>query len=367
MILMFKKTTVRLMDQPEDYRRFGLDPQKIEPWEDSRRSTPGANHWEWWYFDGIMDDGTAVVIQFFVKPAQEIRNENDVPAINFQITLPDGTHYNRLPHYAPERSSYGKEKRDVHFEESYFVGDLNEYDIHVAPTDRLSATLHIKSISKPFRPGTAYFDFDGKGDTYYTWFCAMPKGEVTGTLNIEGREVKVHGYGYHDHQWGNFLYITGWNHWTWARQRFEDYTLILFDKYAVKSMGGTHIPLCYLEDKEGNIVFSSTEAANATVSVLEEYTDQLTGKIYPKKTFYVFEKDGKKLEYMLEKTQILEAPDTTGVLGKAAKALLSLKGLNPSYTRYLADGKMYFVDRLIRQHGKQLVRIPAGCQLGEVG
>lgn len=338
------KTHARLMNKPDDYKRFGLEIDKIAPWEDSRRSEIGPNCWEWWYFDGIMDDGTAIVIQFFVKPVQEIRNKKDVPAINFQITLPDGTHHSSLPVFTAEQSFYGKEKCDVHFGDSYFVGDLKEYDIFVAPTDGISARLHIDSLSKPFRPGTAYFDFDGKGDTYYTWFCSMPKGEVSGTITVDGKEINVHGFGYHDHQWGNFLYVTGWNHWVWARQRFEDYTLILFDKYAAKSMGGTHIPLCYLEDSNGDIIFSNTDDAHATVDVLDEYTDSLTGKIYPKKIHYTFKKDGKTLDYILEETKILEAPDTTKALGKPMKALLSLKGLNPSYARYLANGKMTFTD-----------------------
>ncbi len=39
---------VRLMDQPEDYQRLGVNPDRVEVWEDRRRSGDGPTEWEWW-------------------------------------------------------------------------------------------------------------------------------------------------------------------------------------------------------------------------------------------------------------------------------------------------------------------------------
>jgi hypothetical protein len=46
-------TTVRLMDAPADYARFGVSPDHVEPWEDQRRDNDRAGVWEWWYFDAL--------------------------------------------------------------------------------------------------------------------------------------------------------------------------------------------------------------------------------------------------------------------------------------------------------------------------
>ena len=41
----------RLMNTPEDYQKLGVDPDRIEMWEDGICITPDKMNWEWWYFD----------------------------------------------------------------------------------------------------------------------------------------------------------------------------------------------------------------------------------------------------------------------------------------------------------------------------
>lgn len=328
------------MDRPEDYKKLGVNPDKIEAWEDARRGSSDSMNWEWWYFDAITDDGTAIVIQFLMKPIQYISKKGDFPAINFQITLPSGKSYNELITIPAQKCYFGKEYCDIRFGENVFRGNLHDYIIHAKTASGQEADLRLHSLSQPFRPGTAYFDFKNNGEQYYTWLCVVPKGEVTGSLILDGMKINIHGYGYHDHQWGNFVYLFGWNHWTWARQRYDDYTLTLFDMHASKASGGTHFPLVYLEDQTGEIVFSSTKSENCTVEILDEYTDELTKKFYPKKTRFTFGAGGQKLVYTLTEDKIQEAPDTSKLIKQPMKTLLSLKGLKPSCARYLATGEM---------------------------
>lgn len=57
---------------------------------------------------------------------------------------------------------------------------------------------------------------------------------MSGTLIT--REVR--GSGYHDHQWGDSNFQLLWNHWRWARQGFDDYSILVFDFVAsAKSCG----------------------------------------------------------------------------------------------------------------------------------
>jgi hypothetical protein len=48
---------------PADYAALGIG-QKIAIWEDGRRTPKSADTFEWWYFDGLLDDGTVVVVWF---------------------------------------------------------------------------------------------------------------------------------------------------------------------------------------------------------------------------------------------------------------------------------------------------------------
>lgn len=95
----------RLLDRPEDFKRFGINPDKVEIWEDSRRDTDQPNHFEWWYFDGILDDDTAVVVQFLNKTGRTIGDKKGHPTVFMKVTLPDWTCLN--------------EKKNISFRQSF--------------------------------------------------------------------------------------------------------------------------------------------------------------------------------------------------------------------------------------------------------
>lgn len=328
----------KLLNAPEDYTRLGVNPNEIETWEDSRRNRDtGAGNWEWWYFDSILDDGSQAVIQFFTKAGfRKINKDGDSPSITVKITLPDGKEYNKNINVKSSECTYGTEKCDVHLGKHSFVGDFKEYHIHVEPTKGIGADLILKSQSKPYRPGSAYFGFGDEGE-YYTWLCAVPKGEVTGTLMIDGKLIPVHGSGYHDHQWGNRFYLPEWNHWVWARQSFADYSILTFDFVASETYGYKRFPIVFVQDKEGNIVFESKD--NVVCTIPETYYDDVaSGKVHPKEIHYEFASGEKKLVYTLREKEII---DTRGMknMPAIARFIAGKMGMGTmSYTRYLADG-----------------------------
>ncbi len=45
-----KVLRARLMDQPEDFKRLGINPEKVETWEDGRRTRTEEVGSEVWYF-----------------------------------------------------------------------------------------------------------------------------------------------------------------------------------------------------------------------------------------------------------------------------------------------------------------------------
>ncbi|HXH27953.1 MAG TPA: hypothetical protein VNL37_02845, partial [Candidatus Polarisedimenticolia bacterium] len=48
-----------------------------------------------------------------------------------------------------------------------------------------------------------------------SWLVAMPRAEVTGRWIVDGRSYVVHGSGYHDHNWGEWLPADAL--WNWAQ------------------------------------------------------------------------------------------------------------------------------------------------------
>jgi predicted secreted hydrolase len=331
----------KLLDQPSDYTNLGVNPEKIEMWEDGHRDSDKANHWEWWYFDSILDDGTAVVVQFLTKSGRTITGDKYCPTVFLKITLPDGTHYEQKPSYKAGVERFGEEQCDVCFGDHTFKGDLQTYHIHVEPIKGLGADLTLTSLSKPYRPGTAYFEF-GNPDKYYTWLCVVPKGEVSGTIVIDGKPRQVHGLGYHDHQWGSVNFHKEWNHWLWARQSFDDYSMLVFDMTAREHNGWERFPLVFIQDKDGNIVFENTRDVSCSVGA--EYIDEkASGKTYPETVHYTFKNKGKQVDYSLRVKKIIEA---SGYRNAPAplKLALNLMGIKPSYSRYLATSELILKD-----------------------
>ena len=325
----------RLINTPEDYKKLGVNPETIEKWEDQRRDTKQGGHWEWWYFDALCDDGTAVVIQFFTKISQFANK--DYPMLTIKVTLPDGTNLHRRYQYSAAEGKFGAGQCDVQIAKHHFKGDFKNYSIFVDAAEGLGADIKLKSLAQPYRPASSYFQF---GKNYFTWLCAVPKGEVSGTITIDGQTREIHGRGYHDHQWGSNMYFSLWNHWLWARQGFDDYSLLVFDLTASKKYGHKRFPIMFIEDKDGNIIFENTEEVKH--EVLEEYFDEHCGKYVPKTSHYTFRNGAKQVEYTLTWNKIIEntSAKDTKKLNFAAWFFSKILGLNPSYTRYSAMGHL---------------------------
>ena len=49
---------LHLAAAPEDLKALGIGKEEIEVREDGRRTPQSSDYFEWWYFDGLFDDGT---------------------------------------------------------------------------------------------------------------------------------------------------------------------------------------------------------------------------------------------------------------------------------------------------------------------
>lgn len=96
-----------------------------------------------------------------------------------------------------------------------------------------------------------------------------------------------------------------WNNWLWARQGFEDYAILVFDFVASKNFGFTRFPICFIQDKDGNLIFQNTR--DVSYEVLEKLHDDTSGKDYPKVSRYTFEHDGTHVTYTLSEDKVLES------------------------------------------------------------
>ena len=226
------------------------------------------------------------------------------------------------------------------YDGNLFDGNYEDYTIRVKPINGTGVDFTMHSLSRPYRPGSSYFEL-GEPGRVYTWLCAVPKGEVTGTITVDGQTRDVHGYGYHDHQWGNTNFLKEWNIWVWARQSFDDYSMIVFDFVSNEQMGYTRLPITFIQDADGNLVFENLDGVDCTV--LGTYHDDASEKDYPTGFHYVFSNDGKTAEYTLKEHEIIECNGRNNI-GAVARGLSKVAGINPAYTRYSATGDLVLTE-----------------------
>lgn len=361
--VVMSNVNVRVMDRDEDYQRMGTKKGVIEPWEDGKRDDDRAGVYEWWYFDMILDDGSKAVIHFNTKDNKTIKKSGTIPSVVLKITSPDGKEYKDNVVLTAADAHFGTACCDVKFGPHSIYGDFKEYKIHVAPTGGVCGTdgagghgaasdvgcdLTLTSLAKPWRPGAGGFAFEGGG--YFTWLCAVPRGTVCGDLYYNGEHHTVTGAGYHDHQWGNVAHNKTWYHWIWGRQDFGDYAMLTFDICTQKKFGYTRLPMFFLEDKDGNLLLE--QLTTPKCRIVEEYTEKLTGKKYPKEVAYTLMQGKRKLVYTIRQQEELESRDAGAQMPKALLKVLELKDLHPSTTRNFAHGKMTYTD----ESGKTVTR-----------
>lgn len=134
-----------------------------------------------------------------------------------------------------------------------------------------------------------------------------------------------------------------WNNWTWARQSYKDYSLLIFDMVSTGEYNYQRFPIAFIEDKDGNLIFENL--TNVNYKLVKKYTDSQSGKAYPQKQIFNFDNGDKHLHYELTENKIIESQVAATAYTKEVAAAMKAKGLNPSYARYEAEGKMIFSEK----------------------
>lgn len=346
----------RLMDTMADFQKLGINPDKVEMWEDGIRNTDEPGNNEVWYFDANFDDGSKVIIGFRPCTATGMAEKGFSPNLNLDITRPDGKTTQEFAFATIEETFMSKEKCDVHFGKDWCTGDFKDYDIHIESTATLGCDLHYHALTEPFRQGTSEIALGDNDEYFYTDLC-VPKCEVTGTLFYDGKTVEVHGQGYHDHQWMNISPFAAFHHWLWGGMYTEKYIVYIYDFVCSEKFGFTKVPFFIVADNEtGEIVFET----NGNFTRNTELEQMKVGKKFPKTSHYVFDNGDSTAEFNVTWEDILETRDTYGdapanqeeaverakragitdmqkVVG-GTKEMYDKSGIQPTYMRFFAKG-----------------------------
>jgi len=308
-----------------DFAALGLGPT-IAVWEDGRRTKSSTDTFEWWYFDGLLDDGTVVVVVF----GDNWGYGSHKRSVSLELT-PPGKPTRRVSRTFDDPGSFATDHADIKIGPHEFKGDLDTYSIHVDPaeTGGVGCDLTLRRRVASYRPATGY---DFAGTQYFAWLAAVPEGAVTGTLTADGVTRQVTGSGYHDHNWGNVSPAKLFDNWWWGRGQTGGHTIIAAEIHGKPAVGGTSIPLLFIADEHQVEVNAFGADVSPTEGPLVRHPDPAHSRAIASEISYATA-DGTKAEFKIS-DHILTSTNLLTQAPPAMRAAATAMGMKPWYTRF---------------------------------
>ena len=308
-----------------DFSALGIG-KEIAVREDGRRTPASASAFEWWYFDGLLDDGTVVVVWF----GDNWFYGSHKRAVNIELTSP-GQPTRRILRTFDEPGAFASDKADIKIGPHSFTGDLNTYSIHVDPTETggVGCDLTLRRRVASYRPATGYIK---AGDKYFAWLVAVPEGAITGTLTADGVTRQVTGSGYHDHNWGNVSPADLFDNWWWGRGRSDGHTIIASEIHGKAAVGGTNVGLFFVGDERGVEVDAFGTNVTAAEGAPVRHPDPKHERPIPSGIAFTAA-DGTRAEFKIS-DRMLKSANLIADEPVAIKAAARLMGVKPWYTRF---------------------------------
>lgn len=326
----------------EDFQREGMNPERIELWEDGLRTDMQPGSYEWWYFDAEMENGTKVVVVFYTKSMFAI-NEEAQPSVSINITPLGQETLKASADYSLEQASYATDKFDVRMGESYGYGDLNTYRIHAEAGDMVVDLTLERSIPS-WRPGNGHFYFGEQGEQFFAWLPSVPNGHISGSLHYNGETHQVSGSGYHDHNWGNAAMNDLMRNWYWTRGQVDGYTFIAAELRATADNANSKIPVLMVADQGGVVADASLEGAEFSLveSQVGPHPDPASIEEIAHQVNIHYQRQGTRVDIELDMGDILNSTDLllTSSLSETEIKLARLLGRTPWYTRSLSGAQL---------------------------
>ena len=316
---------LHLATAPEDFTTLGIG-KDIVVREDGRRTPRSPDDFEWWYFDGLLDDGTIVVVWF----GDNWFYGSHKRAVSIEFT-PPGKPSRRILRTFDDPGTFSADGADVKIGPHTFKGDLASYTIHVDPaeTGGLGCDLTLRRRVASYRPATGYIE---AGDQFFAWLVAVPEGAVTGTLTADGVTRQVTGSGYHDHNWGNVSPAKLFDNWWWGRGRSGGHTVIASEIHGKPGVGGTSIPLLFVGDEHGTQVEAFGSDVTPTEGEPVRHPDPKHERpIGSGVTFATA--DGSRVEFRIS-DRLLTSANLLDTQPAPIRALAGAMSLKPWYSRF---------------------------------
>ena len=317
--------------------RAGLTAE-VAIWEDGLREEPRPGTLEWWYFDAHLDDGSLLSIAFMTKPP--IASSGPLlPFLFAQLAPPAAAPVLAAEPVDPSTFAASRERCDVTLGKNWVRGDLKQYQIHLE-TAVLGADLQLTASTPPARIGTGIISLDGGSPAgvasdaapYLGWLIPVPRGIISGTVTINGKQRAVKGTGYHDHNWGTIPFERYLSEWYWGRAPLGNYTTVFAELRSVPAFGDARVSMFVLA-RDGDLLLCTGQNAQMQAPA----HTQGGSAAAPDSTAFVWSLGADRVSVALSQSQVVEN-DQQGLMHMVRYAGLGTLDVLLGGTRDQASG-----------------------------
>ncbi len=287
----------------------------------------GDQPFEWWYFDGHLDNGQTFVGVFHLPSF--VTNE---PAVTFSLYDPDWTRLDFSKSISKE--DFEASKQDIHIETpAGFVRRLDDKTYHVRwIMDGLDADFTLTTLAPGWRPMEENGKVNQQSQEFF-WVVHQARNRIEGTLTVNGQTSQVTGEGYADHNWGRKKLNKITRRWVWGRIIAGDYTIIYAD-VEYRDPKVVSRPL-YIAKGDKMLVGSGSPA----IRQWKFRTHKELKRYYPRRLSIVYEDENISADIEIARKELVEAVNLLKAGGYPAIVRWPIQWFvaRPSYFRVIGD------------------------------
>lgn len=194
------------------------EPQDINLEDAAFHKSSGRYHGEWWYFEGIFDNGYSVVLRIITLSKGcrgrcslgiNIYNDTELEfCLNEDVSIKDVEASEDFPLITVS----GERIMRLDMQRYNTTGEWMYY---------VSLEIDGQSVQLQFLGKTKGY----KGEILRGWYGpVLPKATVNGTLLLNGETISVNGSGYHEHGWSITIPIWEWG-WYWGKIESDSFSV----------------------------------------------------------------------------------------------------------------------------------------------
>ncbi|MDR9418780.1 hypothetical protein [Gracilimonas sp.] len=201
--------------------------------------------YEWWYFDGMSNDGVySFVIIFYhdnpfsTKKIKELlkddRTYKNHPAVSVSVYENNKPVYYSFLEFESNAFHWDKNDLRLTIENLSVQYSLSEgkFELELNLDQELPSGHRIKGniAGTGSLPSAQLIESDSEDN--HLWNLILPVMDIEADLSMDGKRgekrLKFTGKGYHDHNIGNEPMKESFRDWYWGRYHFRDFTLVYY-------------------------------------------------------------------------------------------------------------------------------------------